>query len=112
MSFAGYVAHVDRAFAERAESTRGTVVGFARSGEALVRFRTARGEEITFRDTGGGRPPTRTVGESVEVLHDRWRPEDARVPGPFRTTVALGIALFGFTVSASGVRMLLRLRDE
>ncbi len=112
LSFALYLAQADWAFAERAESTRGTVVNITPSGSPVVRFRTAGGDEVTFRDSASSSPPSYAVGESVEVLYDRRRPAEARVPGVFRQVAPLAVGLFGLTFFTFGLGMLWRLRRQ
>lgn len=50
----------------------------------IVSFRTAGGDSVTVRSNVGSNPPSRRVGEPVDVLYDPADPQSARMSGFFQ----------------------------
>lgn len=73
-------------FARTASRAPGTVIKLERSHSGgsssyypVVRYRTAAGQDITFRSSFGSNPPSHAVGEQVEVLYRESDPGGARI---------------------------------
>ena len=87
---AAYWASRVEQFARAASRAPGTVVKIERSHSGssssyypVVRFRTAAGQDITFRSSFGSNPPSHAVGEEVEVLYRESDPGEARIKSFF-----------------------------
>jgi hypothetical protein len=110
----GYQAWSTRQFVASSAEAIGTVVALESSGgrkptyRPLVRFRTAGGVEVVFREGVGSNPPSFAAGERVRVLYDPGDPARARV-GAFTTLwiVAALLAGAGAVVSLFGASPLL-----
>jgi hypothetical protein len=84
-----WASRVDQ-FARGASHAPGTVIKLEHSRSSsstsyypVVRYRTAAGQEITFRSSFGSNPPSHAVGEAVEVLYNESDPSDARIKSFF-----------------------------
>ena len=78
-----WASRVDQ-FVRTASRAPGTVIELKHPGGSssyypVVRYRTAAGEEITFRSSVGSHPPSYAVGETVEVLYRESDPNEARI---------------------------------
>lgn len=105
---AAYWASRTSAFIDRAAVAVGKVIDLerSRSGDSssyhpVVKFRTAAGQERTFRSSTGTNPPSYRVGEAVEVLYSESEPSDARIRGFF--------SLWGGPLIVGGMGMLFML---
>jgi hypothetical protein len=77
-------------FVARAEATEGTVIGlrerisrkgYGSSFAPTVRFHATSGKQIEFTDSVSSRPARHIVGQTLRVLYDPDKPNDARVAG-------------------------------
>ena len=89
---AGYVYSNTSDFVANASKAQGTVVAL-RSGAPEVKFRAHDGREVQFTSSVSSKPPSYNVGETVEVLYRKERPEDAEVNAPM--TLWLGVIVLG-----------------
>jgi hypothetical protein len=74
---------------------------------AIVRFRTARGHEVSFTASPVSNPPAYAVGDSVPVLYDPARPQSASAEGFFSLWgVAVILGSLGAVFAAVGLPLL------
>jgi hypothetical protein len=97
---AAYWASSVEQFARGASHAPGTVIALERSHSSssnsyypVVRYRTAAGQDLTFRSSFGSNPPSHAVGEQVELLYNESDPSDARIKSFF--ALWGGQAIFG-----------------
>jgi hypothetical protein len=79
-------------FIDSARKAQGTVVAL-RSGAPEVKFRTEQGREIQFTSSVSSKPPSYSVGETVEVLYPPDQPDKAEVNSFM--TLWLGVIIVG-----------------
>lgn len=66
----------------RADTAQGTVVRMLSDRDGytpVVRFRTAKGKEITFEELGKEKPAPYAIGDRVQVLYPPQSPRNARI---------------------------------
>lgn len=79
-------------FIDTSRKAQGTVVAL-RSGAPEVKFRTEQGREIQFTSSVSSKPPSYSVGETVEVIYQPDRPDEAEVNSFM--TLWLGVMIVG-----------------
>ncbi|MFH0890664.1 MAG: DUF3592 domain-containing protein [Candidatus Liptonbacteria bacterium] len=106
-------------FVSQSSRAEGMVTGLERSGGSgsdgsyypIVVFRSASGEEITFKSNVSNSPPAHEVGESVEVLYSPEKPEDAKINS--FVSIWFGVFILGILGAvfslAGGVMVLVQL---
>jgi hypothetical protein len=102
LAVATFVHARERRFIRSAARATGTVVDLSRGRGSeggsvyypVIAFRTAAGDSVTFVSNAGSNPPSREVGERVEVLYDPAQPRTAYTSGFF----TLHIGSFVFTL--------------
>ena len=89
---AGYIYSRTSDFVANASKAQGAVVAL-RSGAPEVKFRTHDGREVQFTSSVSSKPPSYSVGETVEVLYRKERPDDAEINAWM--TLWLGVIVLG-----------------
>jgi hypothetical protein len=99
-------------FLDTARKAPGTVVAL-RSGAPEVKFRTEQGREIQFTSSVSSKPPSYSVGDTVEVLYQPDQPDNAEVNSFM--TLWLGVMIagaMGTVFSLVGLALVFALRRK
>lgn len=111
----GWLYLEDRSLAESGIRAQGTVVELVRSRDSdgdytyrpVVEFLDESGTRHAFTGSVGSNPPSRSVGETVDVIYKPWSPGNAMIDGFFdRFFLPLIFAGMGALFAAIGGGML------
>lgn len=69
-------------FVQSAEHTEGTVIELAENNGSfspVVEYADSQGQQHQYRSTARSNPPAYSVGDKVEILYERGRPDSANI---------------------------------
>lgn len=112
----GYWGWLTRDFTQTATTAPGTVVELARHSDSeggdsyspVVEYTLPSGRTVRFEEDVSSDPPSHRVGESVEVLYNPEKPEEARINNAFTLWFGPGL-LLSLGVCFSSVALLVGL---